>query len=382
MEEEKNAGSAEALHEALKEPSPSPSRNQPSSDHLPLKQKVEALLFASGKPMKVDQLSSLTGADIGELNQALAQLKQEYDERGSALTFFEENGAWKMNVREAYLSLVQQIVADTELAMPIMETLAVIAYQKNPLQADVVKIRGSGAYEHIAELVKFGFVTKVPEGRSYRLKLSEKFYEYFDIEDQADVDKFFEDVKKPEPPPPQEEASPLPEPAQVKQALEKIEISPEQKKEQEVFLQEIEQKIASVREKNDELERDALFEREKVLPAGSEEANPPEQEGVKLEEGAEQKEASIFTGEPTLLEPLSKDVEEEIEAEEERLTKEQQQTETEDDAILPEAAPLVVPQSDGAGEEDAKKEANVGTVTKHEGAQGAESKQERGKDES
>ncbi|NJL43834.1 MAG: SMC-Scp complex subunit ScpB [Nitrosarchaeum sp.] len=237
---------------------------------MTLRLQLEALLFASGKAMQVERLAELTGTTPQETLKELHTLKEEYDQRATALTLFEEGDAWKMNVREAHLPLVQRIVADTELLMPVMETLAVIAHLKDPMQADVVKIRGGGAYEHIAELVKLGFVTKLAEGRTYRLKLSEKFYEYFDIQGQEDIDAFFKDVQIPQPPP--EKPSTPQTPTQDQQELLKIHITEEERTNQKQFLDEFEQKLATVKARNDILEEDETFkarpEPENTLTSG------------------------------------------------------------------------------------------------------------------
>src|SRR3989338_4733144 len=57
---------------------------------------------------------------------------------------------------------------------------------KNPaLQHEIIKIRGNKAYDHIGILKELGFITSEPTGRSKTIKLTTKFYDYFDIvEDQ------------------------------------------------------------------------------------------------------------------------------------------------------------------------------------------------------
>ena len=69
---------------------------------------------------------------------------------------------------------------DTEMTKSVMETLAVIAWKQPIIQADVIKIRTNKAYEHIKELVGMGFVTSEKFGRTKKLKLTQKFLDYFD----------------------------------------------------------------------------------------------------------------------------------------------------------------------------------------------------------
>ncbi|MEX0588669.1 MAG: SMC-Scp complex subunit ScpB, partial [Cyanobium sp.] len=59
--------------------------------------------------------------------------------------------------------------------------LATIALKKRILQSDLVELRGSGAYDHIKELLAQDFIERKrqSEGRSYWLTLSEKFHRTF-----------------------------------------------------------------------------------------------------------------------------------------------------------------------------------------------------------
>ncbi len=169
-----------------------------------LKNKIEALLFASGKFMSDENLALIIGVEPKEVKKTLKQLKKDYDERYHSLMLTQESDSWKINVREKYLDLVRKIVADTELPKSVLETLAVIAWKSPALQAEIVKTRGNKCYEHIAQLEEMGFVTKDPEGRSFKLKVTEKFFEYFDVEGDKDIKEIFKKVKIPEKPPEQQ----------------------------------------------------------------------------------------------------------------------------------------------------------------------------------
>lgn len=155
-----------------------------------MKLQLEALLFSSGRAMPEEQLAELVDASPKDVRKTLEQLREEYAARETALKVFNEGSSWKMLVRDEFVTLVRRIVADTELGRATLETLAVIAYnQPKVLQSKVIEIRGQSAYEHIKELLDLGFIMKTPKGRSYEIKLTEKFFEYFDTEESnlADV---------------------------------------------------------------------------------------------------------------------------------------------------------------------------------------------------
>ena len=150
------------------------------------KSKVEAVLFTTGRFIGLEELSKLCGiGSIGYLKEILHELKKDYEKRDSALEIIEQGEKWKLNIKKDYLYLTENLLTSTELDKPTQETLAVIAYKNPALQSEVVKIRGNTAYDHIKLLKELDFITVEPSGRTRILKLTNKFYDYFDIvEDQ------------------------------------------------------------------------------------------------------------------------------------------------------------------------------------------------------
>ena len=146
-----------------------------------LKKKVEALLFSSGKRMSIEEISKLCHAEPEDIKQYLIELKKEYEEKDSSLMLIEEGNFWKLTVREKYLPIVQKIVTETELSKTILETLAVIAFKYPILQSDLIKIRTNKSYDHLNELEEAGYISRQKQGRTKLIKLTEKFFKYFDL---------------------------------------------------------------------------------------------------------------------------------------------------------------------------------------------------------
>lgn len=146
-----------------------------------LKNQVEAVLFAVGKRISAEEIARVCRAPAGQVKKALEQLEQEYNSKDSALMITGSDDYWKINVREKYLPLCKDLISETDLDMQTMETLALIAYSHPCLQSDIIKNRTAKAYDHIRELVEMGFITKEPKGRTRLLKLTQKFFDYFDL---------------------------------------------------------------------------------------------------------------------------------------------------------------------------------------------------------
>lgn len=143
--------------------------------------KVEALLFSSARKMSEEELSKLTGIRPEQLKQALEELRRKHESEDSPLILLNEGDSWKLMTKEKYLSLIQNIVTETELDKSLMETLAVIAWKYPILQADVIKLRNNKAYDHLRELEEAGFIVREKKGRTRSIRLTPKFFEYFDL---------------------------------------------------------------------------------------------------------------------------------------------------------------------------------------------------------
>jgi segregation and condensation protein B len=146
-----------------------------------LKGEIESILFASAKIVNLAELRQLTKADDEAIRSAVLQLTEDYDKKDSSLTVADYEDAWKLTVKNSYMSIVEQVVTETELPKSILETLAVIAFRHPIVQSDVVKIRSNKAYEHLNALEELGFIRREKYGRTNRIHLTQKFFDYFEL---------------------------------------------------------------------------------------------------------------------------------------------------------------------------------------------------------
>lgn len=152
--------------------------------------KVEAVLFAVGRDIAVEEVARLCRLQEGQAVTVLNELKEEYAQGLNALMLSEKGKFWKFSVKDRYLPLVTSLVQHTELDKSVMETLAVIAWKYPIIQSDLIKIRHNKAYDHIKMLLEREFITKEKSGRTYKIKLTPKFFEYFDLPSQDAKEAF------------------------------------------------------------------------------------------------------------------------------------------------------------------------------------------------
>jgi segregation and condensation protein B len=149
-----------------------------------LSTKIEAILYLKAQPMGIQEIADLAVRDREEVEEALLELMQDYALRESALEVVETDAGFSLQLRETYSQLVYTVIP-TDIGIGALRTLAAIALKGPIPQTELVELRGSGAYQHVQALVDEGFVGKrrSGNGRSYSVNVTQKFYQYFEVDE-------------------------------------------------------------------------------------------------------------------------------------------------------------------------------------------------------
>lgn len=144
-----------------------------------LKKLLEAVLFMSGDPLTLEEISKKVRQSSKIVKPLLDELVNEYENRNSAITIIRKEDAYYMTIKETYKNLVNDLGAAVPFTKAQMKVLALVAL-KGPLkQSDVVKVIGNRAYEYIKELEQIGFLSSERWKNTKILKVTPKFHAYF-----------------------------------------------------------------------------------------------------------------------------------------------------------------------------------------------------------
>jgi segregation and condensation protein B len=148
-----------------------------------LASKIEAILYLKAQPLTLAKIAEYAKCDRDEAEDGIIELMADYAHRDSALEIVETPEGYCLQLREPFQDLVQTLIP-VDLGVGALRTLAAIALKGSITQTDLVELRGSGAYHHVQELVQLGFVRKrrQSDGRSYWLQVTDKFYQYFQVD--------------------------------------------------------------------------------------------------------------------------------------------------------------------------------------------------------
>ena len=148
---------------------------------MDLKARIEAVLFVTGRAVSLKEIAEILEKDEQEVEDAMLSLIIDYSSRDGALEIDDENG-YIIQVKDEYMDIVEKL-CPIDISNAVLKTLLVIAL-KQPIRQSLLKdLRGSTAYDHVSELVEKGMVSRKKDsnGRSYNLKTTPKFAEYFKI---------------------------------------------------------------------------------------------------------------------------------------------------------------------------------------------------------
>lgn len=158
------------------------------------KRLVEAILFASAKPMSLAQVLSFLPEEEMEqkdLREVLKGLQQDYAERG--VNLLEVDGKWMFRTASdlaEQMSIEKQV--HKKLSRAAMETLSIIAYHQPVTRAEIENIRGVGTNRGTLDtLMEMGWVKpgrrRETLGRPLTWVTTTDFLDHFTLESLTDL---------------------------------------------------------------------------------------------------------------------------------------------------------------------------------------------------
>ena len=161
-----------------------------------LKPAIEALLFASERPLSPEEIKhafqdSVSAADIRE---QIESLSREYDAQDRGFRMFEIAGGFQLASDIRFAEVLKRFYQSREkkkLSQAGLETLAVIAYRQPVTRADIEAIRGvsvDGAVKTLLEkgMIKITGRKEVP-GRPILYGTTQEFLEHFGLKSMQEL---------------------------------------------------------------------------------------------------------------------------------------------------------------------------------------------------
>jgi len=158
-------------------------------DHL--RGLLEALVFASDKPITAKELARLASAPLKQVKELMAELHGAYAKKG--VTLDEVAGGWLFRTAPVYAPFVRELAGGrpVRLSRAQIETLAIAAYRQPITRPEIDEIRGVDSGATLKLLLERDLVRilgkKDEPGRPILYGTTTQFLEFFGLKSLKDL---------------------------------------------------------------------------------------------------------------------------------------------------------------------------------------------------
>ncbi len=149
---------------------------------------IEAILFASGKVVTIDELSLALELDKKEITVIIEEMKREYKNESRGIEIICVNNGYTLSSKKEYHEYIYPIIdkrAKPNLSQAALEVLAIIAYNPKITRAEIENIRGVSSDASIYRLLEHNLIEEAGKldlpGRPISYKVTEEFLKKFGL---------------------------------------------------------------------------------------------------------------------------------------------------------------------------------------------------------
>lgn len=154
---------------------------------------VEALLFASGEPVRTRELAEVLGVGPEIIRAAIGILQDRHRGEGAGLRVVRVAGAWQFRTAMPFSGAVLALRGGkpAKLSRAALEVLAVIAYEQPVTKGDIEAVRGVDSGGVLRTLLDRGLVRvagrRDEPGRPLEYATTPAFLEMFSLRDLGEL---------------------------------------------------------------------------------------------------------------------------------------------------------------------------------------------------
>ena len=163
--------------------------SQPKFDDVSLKKIIEALIFASDKPLPIQQIKDiLEDVDSRLIRKLINEIRDDYKRNQMSFGITEVAGGFQFSTDPSYgrwLKKLYKIKQSDYLTGPSLETLAIIAYRQPVTRSDMEFIRGVKVDGVVNTLLQKGLIRVTGKrdvvGKPFLYGTTNLFLQYFGL---------------------------------------------------------------------------------------------------------------------------------------------------------------------------------------------------------
>lgn len=155
---------------------------------------IEAILFVSGDPVRVEDLAHAMDLTTSEMGEALAALGDHLSLENRGIQLNRSGETVFLSIRPAYAPQVEAFLQPLQkrpLSQAVLETLSIIAYRQPCTRGDIEAIRGVKCDYSVQSLLNKGFIEECGQretlGRPTLYRTTDAFLKHFGMETIEDL---------------------------------------------------------------------------------------------------------------------------------------------------------------------------------------------------
>ncbi len=172
------------------------------------KNQIEALLFGSGRPLRLSEIRSLLAnegidIDLSDIKRCINELELRYAE--TSIVVSEVSSGYRLKIKEEHSSILSHLWNDKAqgISKALMETISIIAYKQPVTRGDIEDIRGvSVSTQSIRNLLERNWIKtsgfRRTPGKPVLYVTTKQFLDDFDIKNISELPEiaFEKDLEK------------------------------------------------------------------------------------------------------------------------------------------------------------------------------------------
>lgn len=164
-----------------------------------LRAALEAILFLSSEPVRVDDLSDSLDEQKDAVQAQLEEIKRTLEEHVGGFTLEQAAGGWRLTTRAEHDPVLKKYFAkkgENRLSIAALETLAIVAYRQPITAPEIGEIRGVNSGSAIRTLLERRMIRvagrKNVVGSPFLYRTTKDFLVHFGLNDIRDLPRLEE----------------------------------------------------------------------------------------------------------------------------------------------------------------------------------------------
>jgi len=160
---------------------------------------LEAILFVSNEPVKVDELVEAFEETAEAITAQLEAIRKKLEDEGGGFVLEQAAGGWRFATRAEHDSVLRKFFAkkgENRLSIAALETLAIVAYRQPITAPEVSELRGVNSTAVLRTLLERRMIRvsgrKEVVGSPFLYRTTREFLVHFGLNDIRDMPRLEE----------------------------------------------------------------------------------------------------------------------------------------------------------------------------------------------